>query len=464
MGQDQKKMHVCKLCNKRFLSGKMLGGHMRVHGASSSIKAKLKPQSRDMGFDGCNTPGYGLRENPKKSWRFSGSPQDDGAAFGETLGSKVCGREFGALKSLHGHMTHHSEQERRAAGCKMFQERKKIHWKNRSGELLRQKPPINQKKQGNLKQTEVSIESRASSRSNLVLMSISDSDTGIVSRRKRSSRMRYKIHPDSSFSSLNESETGCEIEQEMQEVAVCLIMLSRGERRFGGFHLLYQKRSKETEDANACDGDKSFFDEVDYDDKPIKTKRPREEEINSCASQCEIEKESWTKGEFKCRICDKILLSHQALGGHQTLHRRMKHCTALRSDNTHEGAQTEFSPQIETRGKFVEPGSVQDAMENEMDGMTLRGCEAKKSGEVHRCSICFRSFPSARALGGHKGRAHVGKAKVEQTLAVKQEVPNISDVINVNLPYKLDADVNHDVESIPWLARSGRKHEPLVFV
>ncbi|KAK8943686.1 Zinc finger protein ZAT9 [Platanthera guangdongensis] len=52
--------HSCKFCRRSFPSGRSLGGHMRSHVMMiTSLHNGDSSQS-----------GYGLRENPKKSWRF----------------------------------------------------------------------------------------------------------------------------------------------------------------------------------------------------------------------------------------------------------------------------------------------------------------------------------------------------------------------------------------------------------
>ncbi|XP_059452672.1 uncharacterized protein LOC132183287 [Corylus avellana] len=63
------------------------------------------------------------------------------------------------------------------------------------------------------------------------------SSLGLV-RKKRSNRMRYKIRPNSSFSSLDESVSVSftEIEKEVKDIAICLMMLSRGATDWGGFN------------------------------------------------------------------------------------------------------------------------------------------------------------------------------------------------------------------------------------
>ncbi|KAK8945882.1 Zinc finger protein ZAT1 [Platanthera guangdongensis] len=72
--------HICKLCSRRFVNGRALGGHMRSHAvatrpAAASMKSLLvadysssstSSREAEEGKGLC----YGLRENPRKSFRM----------------------------------------------------------------------------------------------------------------------------------------------------------------------------------------------------------------------------------------------------------------------------------------------------------------------------------------------------------------------------------------------------------
>ncbi|KAL0727732.1 hypothetical protein Bca4012_023825 [Brassica carinata] len=71
--------HKCKLCSKSFCNGRALGGHMKSHLVSSHtpIRKKLSDSvySSSSSSEG-KTLVYGLRENPRKSFRvFSQDPE-----------------------------------------------------------------------------------------------------------------------------------------------------------------------------------------------------------------------------------------------------------------------------------------------------------------------------------------------------------------------------------------------------
>ncbi|KAF2576825.1 hypothetical protein F2Q68_00003796 [Brassica cretica] len=79
--------------------------------------------------------------------------------------------------------------------------------------------------------------------------------------------------------------------------------------------------------------------------------------------------------DFKCTVCGKSFNSYQALGGHKTSHRKPP-------------------------ANNVNVPSSQEPSNNNSHGNGVN-----LSGKIHTCSICFKSFSSGQALGGHK-RCH----------------------------------------------------------
>ena len=90
---------------------------MRTHGTSNSSESdeKFEPNVikisslKDFSkFELGGQSGYGLRENPKKTWRLVGSKVNSK----QDQICKQCGKGFQSLKALCGHMACHSERER----------------------------------------------------------------------------------------------------------------------------------------------------------------------------------------------------------------------------------------------------------------------------------------------------------------------------------------------------------------
>uniref|UniRef100_K4ALS4 C2H2-type domain-containing protein n=1 Tax=Setaria italica TaxID=4555 RepID=K4ALS4_SETIT len=108
--------------------------------------------------------------------------------------------------------------------------------------------------------------------------------------------------------------------------------------------------------------------------------------------------------EFKCSVCGKSFSSYQALGGHKTSH-RVKLPTPPASAASPAVTVVEAPapitaippPPIEVR----EPATSSTAASS--DG-------AAASSRVHRCSICHKEFPTGQALGGHKRKHYDGGA------------------------------------------------------
>ncbi|GAB4845416.1 hypothetical protein Ancab_038823 [Ancistrocladus abbreviatus] len=100
--------HVCKFCSKRFPCGRSLGGHMRSHLINSGefTREKFSKEKLKSISSSCNGS-YELRENPRKTWRVADSGGEDAL-----LSCKDCGKVFLSTKALFGHMKSHSEKER----------------------------------------------------------------------------------------------------------------------------------------------------------------------------------------------------------------------------------------------------------------------------------------------------------------------------------------------------------------
>ncbi|OIW04714.1 hypothetical protein TanjilG_06706 [Lupinus angustifolius] len=213
----EERKFVCKYCSKRFPCGKSLGGHIRIHMNEHSVQANeernnaamlkfdaMRKKKRDSlgygdGDDGDGADGnltYGLRENPKKTMRFVHSNGTNNVQQQLDKFCKECGKGFPSLKALCGHMACHSEKEKQK----------------------------------------------------LVLDSESDTETNSAPR--RSKRMRFKDNSNNnnnnnhlSSSLANGSSPVSEVEQEQEEVARCLMMLSKDTRYYSGRFGLFAESS-----------------------------------------------------------------------------------------------------------------------------------------------------------------------------------------------------------------------------
>ncbi|CAI9767972.1 unnamed protein product [Fraxinus pennsylvanica] len=210
MEVDQELRFVCKLCNKRYPCGKSLGGHMRSHAIANSAESDEKAEANmkktmflnDGGKNfveeskvvefGNGQSSYELRENPKKTWRavdltFPLPPEKV---------CRQCGKGFQSMKALCGHMACHSEKDRGLKDDHSWTSSKMVMDSNLDTEV---------------------------------------EDRRLRTRSAKSKRYKNVVVKSSSFSLANGSSSVSEVdEQEQEDIALCLMMLSRNSGNKGG--------------------------------------------------------------------------------------------------------------------------------------------------------------------------------------------------------------------------------------
>ncbi|MED6141609.1 hypothetical protein PIB30_105150 [Stylosanthes scabra] len=385
----EERKFVCKYCSKRFPCGKSLGGHIRIHMMNEhSLSTATMPYSNTNEFeypnrkrkrdfmattnndsDFCYGYGYGggVKENPKKtkSSKFC----------------KECGKGFPSLKALCGHMACHSEKER-----------------------------------GTNNRFQLESNSGISEKQKLVLDSNSDTETSVPVR--RSKRMRYK-----NFSSNNSNPFYCsssssvsEIEQEQQEVARCLMMLSKDTSYKGQFMLFANNNSAVLEaklpfvdekkkigyDSDNSDsgyfryGPKKKVDSDYYDD---------DDEVNDNGDS--RRNKNWKLESLTSEDCS-------ALESHE-----------FNNNITDTDSKSHSNKKINVNNK----GKSKSKKKKKKKVL-----KSKKNKE-HECPICNRVFRSGQALGGHK-RSHFIGGSEENTLFIRPDATTtvVPCLIDLNLP------------------------------
>ncbi|KAJ0048963.1 hypothetical protein Pint_16205 [Pistacia integerrima] len=417
MEEDREFKHVCKFCSKSFPCGRSLGGHMRSHMINNNSaettdfdKFSKKKKKKKMLSSSVNnhigsywnseTPGYGLRENPKKSTRLADSREET------SIYDKF---------------------------CKESSEKGFLSWKASVGNM-----------NSTQSEKDTSFEDQdswTSGNEKLVMDSQSDNETAAPNRRRRSKRRtRYMATANSCVS---------EIEQEQEEVAMCLMMLSRdvGPRESSDNNSVYFEAKIEVKNS-VCSGD-----------EVVKLKRLKEKKLKSgfvdsdnFQFETEFHKDSQKRSKFECTTCNKIFHSYQALGGHRASHKKIKGCFASKIDSSETSIEKELSPDPTPDSKIN--------CDERAD--TSYGAIKKR----HECPICLKVFSSGQALGGHK-RSHLvngNDARNNPTIVIEKPTPEIRSFLDLNLPAPVEEESSngHLAGFKPWWIASSHKHEALV--
>ncbi|XP_004508691.1 uncharacterized protein [Cicer arietinum] len=559
--QVQEFKHACKFCNKSFPCGRSLGGHMRSHinNLSSETEQKEKLPIKKLpsltnnnggsggsciGSEAATNAGYVLRENPKKTWRISDSSEDNLLDVYDKL-CKECGRSFVSWKALFGHMKCHSDKER---VCNSLEDQDSS-WTNNN---------VNSK---------------------MMIMDSSQSDNEITTapnkrRRSKRTRTRYMVAAAAattsslSFANIPSYSSLSEVEQEQEEVAMSLIMLSKDVSPWSGLQSLATAESSDNNspyfeprtrssvrtnlvtkfdannnssitatiniaklmkksEHNKCelgnsvsknfnfkgksleilDTDKGFRmnkvtkSELDYlsttlEDSEVENGKNRvngrrtesvlskkklldselkSSSLKNCVNKPFHDEDEFIKnnsnkrGKFECTTCNKIFHSYQALGGHRASHKKTKGCFASKIENSENSIETDLSPE-QTVAAYVKHGHNNISLSrglgrSEYVEKIADTVKETKKIKGHECPICFKVFQSGQALGGHK-RSHMVAAGVvsESRVVVHEQVPQIRDFLDLNLPAATEEESNSHADSNRpwWIVEGNHKQEELV--
>ncbi|XP_047324035.1 zinc finger protein ZAT1-like [Impatiens glandulifera] len=296
MEENHEFRFVCKLCYKKYPNGKSLGVHMKSHVMlASSDEKPAYPNSPNKE----KNPGYVLRENPKRSWRTAPPMANDHHHHHHHHEDKLmicrqCGKGFPSLKALCGHMACHSDRER---GLKE-----------------------NDSSSSNTDHTESDTESDSS-------------------RRRQMMRYNKGNIIDNCSSSCSEM-----IDHEQEELALCLMMLSRESGKWVNITSSFDSDSNNTKVpppprgqgiVQSVNSDSGYFmnetEKVESDvssggfykvkasmeEGPSKKNKKKKKEASLSVYKSRGKKKK--KGHV-CPICDKVYMSGQALGGHKRSH------------------------------------------------------------------------------------------------------------------------------------------------
>lgn len=540
MVEDQEHRYMCRFCNKIFSSGNSLGGHMRGHLALINAEKCEESENGDLGFDredvhekknvsllsemDLDEASYGLRENPKKSWRISSSKHGGGEFKGMNF-CKECGKGFPSLKAVAGHMRSHSTKGRQGnAVCK------------ECGKVFDSLRALFGHMRSHSKRSKASNES--------------DYEVLCPVKKKRSTTRYSNVTSHSSISHSDSLVCFSEVD-EVKEVAMCLMMLSRdvscrddlslsidtakncSSANLESWSSFRRKGSAGMQDGlrSECggveikksigyniestvsrfgnlgsqfDSDDEHKSEVDAsDDQSLscgKSKKiiitPIEPDLMDLLTEVGLEKvdmglqkansrnkasividqfelnKNSGNNQLQCATSDSELLKDYERKSKfmcKICSKTFKTPQALGGHRTtHRTLYSRIAVEEESHitvkvesGKYVGTGSELEKLK--CNENPPEKDDMKKSKE-HECSICYKVFATGQALGGHK-RAHyigvtVSKGKV--ITSMEQDPPDhIDNNLDLNFPATAEEESSTGVSLNSWWGVNDFECEPL---
>lgn len=436
--------HVCRHCNRAFSSGRALGGHIRIHGASfKGARAAVAAVATDSS------------NNSSSKSLFKGAEVDGSEDEDEDEEEEEEEEEDSSASS------HHEQELSNGCSPKMV-----------SLYTLRNNP----KRSSILMDPEFSLELMGGG-GGAKRNCWQESNSGIFPYSESGSEHKGLVAPQFGSWSVTKNRSsrepkrqrqrprhGKEVAADDRDTANLLVML-----------------------AGRANGERESTEESVYDSKPLlfsnlesqgsiedsgseeearivhkkKRRRPRNEPEGG-----EVGKENeFDVGKYihRCNTCKKVFNSHQALGGHRASHRKVKGCFAAQGEGEGEGeAEGEGSLMMESEAPREEEGggtaTATATMTMTMSHLTQEESPeqqqqqqesfSQKLSRPHQCSICQRVFLSGQALGGHKRCHWMGDRVTETATSVisKQEsggrVRNWKgeELLDLNQPPPMDED------------------------
>lgn len=366
------------------------------------MRSHMRFYSSVMDKEKLDKSSYGLRENPKKTCKlsdFAGQDPTSSASSLQTKQCKVCAKEFPSNKALFGHMRCHSDKI-----CR------------RSFET---------EEQDEDQEEEVSWKHWAK---------LTSAASSVI-----------------------------EYEQEQEEVAISLMMLSRDVS--GCWSVAAESSDKQSEvmeedelikrSDEFGEFDLEYSGEVSEKQKILTLaefgkKRPRIDEkgsdMNAYESKLGI-KELNLESKYQCAPCNRSFHSYQALGGHRASHKRIRGCYF-------QNPNADFEDKTEAYVEHLTVAEISDSH----SGLS-------KKRKIHECSFCGKIFATGQALGGHK-RSHLvsnadagscsDKAAVVVAATSAAAAAEVPELLDLNLPAPVDEE-SSNVK--PWWIGQSIEHE-----
>ena len=261
-----------------------------------------------------------------------------------------------------------------------------------------------------------------------------ESSKNITRRRSKRAWKLGNLNKKMKLSQRNESASSASDTTTEEDVAFCLMLLSRDNKWNNHNNSIEEQEQLQQEDEEHEEEDED--DEGDEDEESDEY----EEMMKNKAKTNRVR-----GGRYKCETCNKVFRSYQALGGHRASHKKIKvdhhhhhhHQPELEHDD--ENVNNNINNGVVASSSVVVPTVVDNSNTNK---------------KIHECPVCFRVFASGQALGGHK-RTHVitttststtraTGARVEAEVATSKVVSSTKfgreSLIDLNLPAPVDDD------------------------
>lgn len=445
---------------------------------------------------------YALRENPKKSWKITDlriKPCQSKEIF-----CKECCKKFRSLRALAGHMRSHSTKFIGKGGhnCRkcgkgfnsmraLFGHMKTHSKKFRASTEYNVLPELElycpKKKRSATRYRTSQSSPFSSARESPSFDEMDEADKEAVMCLVMLSRGvwesdRFKSQIESSFNPHSlayydkENSKACavdslcdgyEIEEPMEKLDSCLLgllksvpehncsecfcCLDKKSESGSSFHvLLCSDKCKilqhDVASSLKLDDDKMIWNSCSQEEEHVDG--INEDEQKPVDADPEIFKNPVSKREYKCKTCNLIFNSHQALGGHSNKHRMVISGSDLSTETT----------------LWLDNQCIETPMEQGSCRMEMADFDVVRSKE-HECQICFKVFPTGQALGGHKRAHYTGATEdiTEDIMVVTQDIGDCQVYLDLNIPViphqgaSIGVDNNNNTQALfPLLGASDR--------
>ncbi|ESQ34288.1 hypothetical protein EUTSA_v10007938mg [Eutrema salsugineum] len=349
MEKSKEKEFVCKFCNKKFPSGKSLGGHIRIHTNQYSVDYN----------------GNRLREKNKRLVDQREMKQQQ-----RQLCCRECGKGFDSLKALCAHMDSHSEGEKMVMDGQSDTETSSARIRKRSKRVMRQSNSGSFSNGSSSSASEIDQEHKNTALSLMMMSRDSKGHNLVVNSMAESSENNSVI-----------LETKSSSGEHLKKVSNVKNQVLETDKVASDDQL----RSAADDDNGAilCDSDS----DSDYF---IHGPKKSDSDISVDGS---LRNTGIGSGFNIFKNSDELGLKE---GGSKYELRKSKRIFPSYENGAH---SLETDSCADTYSKIHRSSDSKSPMVKKASGGT------KKKSKGHECPICFKVFKSGQALGGHK-RSH----------------------------------------------------------